>query len=126
MIFGHLMPQVIAKPLSFIGFSYILIFSYLFLSFLAVDLVRIANYFIGFAPAGMFTFRFWAMMATLGVTAIAMIIGNIKFNHPEVVTLNLTVEKPLQNKTVKIVAASDIHLGISIDKALLKKYVQLL
>ena len=126
MIFGHLMPQVIAKPLSFIGFSYILIFSYLFLSFLVVDIVRIANYFIGFAPAGMTTFRFWAMMATLIVTAVAMIFGNIKFNHPKVVTLNLNVEKPLQNKTLKIVAASDIHLGISIDKDRLKKYVQLI
>ena len=126
MIFGHLLPHNLAKVISLTGFSYFIIVTYLFLSFLAVDIVRIANYFIGFAPAGMAVFRFWAMIGTLFVTSFALIYGNYKFKHPDVVTLNLTVDKPLQNKTLKIVAASDIHLGITIDKSRLKKYVQLI
>ena len=126
MIFGNSIPLVLAKPITFIGLSYIIIVTYLFLSFVAVDIVRIANYFIEFAPKGLAVFRLWTMVATLGVTLIAMIVGNYNFNHPNVVTLNLTTDKPKQNKTVKIVAASDIHLGISIDKKRLQKYVQLI
>lgn len=126
MIFGNAMPAVVAKTVSFIGFSYIIIFIYLFLSFLAVDIVRIANYFIRFAPTGLAGFRLWVMIVTLGITAIAMAIGNYNFNHPKIVTLNLSTDKTKQNKELKIVAASDIHLGTSIDKKYLQKYVKLI
>lgn len=126
MIFGHLMPPVLGKAISQIGFTYMIVFMYLSLSFLLVDIVRVGNYFFHFAPAGMPAFRMWAMIATLGIMAIALIFGNIKFNHPEVVTLNLSVEKPLRNKTLKIVAASDIHLGVTIDKKRLQQYIQLI
>ncbi|HET7732947.1 MAG TPA: hypothetical protein VFK73_03835, partial [Paludibacter sp.] len=116
MIFGSSMPPAVGKAVTFVGYTYMIIFIYLFLSFLLVDIVRLANYAIHFAPAGMSVFRMWAMYITLGSTAVALVIGNIKFNHPEIVTLNLSTEKPLQHKTLKIVAASDIHLGVSIDK----------
>ncbi|MFT3752356.1 MAG: metallophosphoesterase [Paludibacter sp.] len=126
MIFGSSMPPAVGKAVTFVGYTYMIIFIYLFLSFLVVDIVRIANYFIHFAPVGMAAFRMWAMYITLGSTVVALVIGNIKFNHPEVVTLNLNTEKPLQHKTLKIVAASDIHLGVSIDKKQLQKYVKLI
>lgn len=125
-IFGNTMSPFMAKAVSFAGFSYIIIFIYLFLSFLAVDLVRIANYFIHFAPAGMAAFRLWAMLVTLVVTGVAMGIGNYKFNHPKIVELNLSANKLSQHKELKIVAASDIHLGSSIDKKRLQSYVKLI
>jgi uncharacterized protein len=126
MIFGHLLPHGLAKIINLTGFTYIIIVTYLFMSFLAVDVVRIANYFIGFAPEGMAVFRFWVMSATLAVTFVALVYGNYNFKHPKIVTLNLSVDKPSQNKTLKIVSASDIHLGITIDKSRLKKYVELI
>ncbi len=126
MIFGSSMPPAVGKAVTFVGYTYMIIFIYLFLSFTLVDIVRLANHFIHFAPAGMAVFRMWVMYITLGSTALALVIGNIKFNHPEVVTLNLSTEKPMQHKTLKIVAASDIHLGVSIDKKMLQKYVKLI
>ena len=126
MIFGNAMPQAAAKVVSFIGFTYFIVVIYLFLSFLLVDVVRIANYFIHFFPAGMASFRLWAMVSTLAITGIALIVGNYKFNHPKIVTLNLTSDKPTQHKKLKIVAVSDIHLGISIDKKDLQGYVKLI
>jgi predicted MPP superfamily phosphohydrolase len=74
----------------------------------------------------MANFRLWMMVATLGVTGIAMIAGNYRFNHPSVVTLNLSTKNPRQNKVLTIVAASDIHLGISIDKKRLQSYVKMM
>jgi len=126
MILTNLMPHALGKFISHTGFIYMILFVYLFLGFLVVDLVRLANYFIHFAPAGMAAFRFWAFVATTAITILAMIWGNYKFNHPEIVTLNLSVDNPTQNKTLKIVAASDIHLGVTIDKEYAKKYVDMI
>lgn len=126
MIFGNAMPLPLAKSISFVGFTYIIVFIYLFISFLAVDLLRLLNLIIHFAPVGMASIRLWTMAVTILATTIALIIGNYKFNHPEIVTLNINSEKPTQHKTLKIVAASDIHIGISIDKMRLKSYVKLI
>lgn len=126
MIFGYVLPLHLAKLLSFVGFTYIIIFIYLLLSFLIVDIVRIFDFYLHLFPIGMVAIRMWAMVLTLSATAIALIVGNYNFNHPQVVTLNLKSDKPLQNKEIKIVAVSDIHLGISIDKKYLKQYVELI
>lgn len=126
LILEKIIPSSMEKAVSFIGFSYIVVFIYLLLSFLIVDIVRIANLIIHFGPAGLASFRLWSMVATLGITGVAMIIGNYQFNHPKIVTLNLSTDKPTQHKVLKIVAASDIHLGISIDKERLQSYVKLI
>lgn len=126
MILAPNMPHTIGKWISHVAYSYMIVFVYLFISFLVVDVVRLANYFIHFAPQGMPLFRYWAFLATLGITALAMIYGAWKFNHPEIVQLNLTAETPKQGKKLRIVAASDIHLGVTIDKAYLQKYVKLI
>jgi len=126
MIFGNDMPTSVGKAVSFIGFSYIVIFIYLFFSFLLVDILRLLNLFIHVAPIYMVRFRLWMMVGTLGIIGIAMIVGNYKFNHPSIVTLNLSINNPVQHKDLKIVVASDIHLGISIDKKMLQKYVKMI
>jgi len=120
------MPHLLARAITFTGFSYMLIMIYLFLSFVFVDIVRLINVIVHFAPAGMQTFRMWAMLVTLGLTLIAMITGNYKFNHPSIVKLDIQTEKPQQNREIKVVAVSDIHLGVSIDKDFLKKYVRMI
>jgi len=126
MIFSNSMPLGVAKAVSFAGFTYIIIFIYLFLSFLLVDIVRLFSMFVHIAPVFMTNFRLWVMVGTLGITGIALIVGNYKFNHPQIVTLNLSSNKPKQNKDLKIVAVSDIHLGISIDKKRLQSYVKMI
>lgn len=126
MIFSNSMPPAVAKAVSFAGFSYIIIFIYLFISFLFVDIVRLFNLLIQMRPVYMANFRLWTMVATLGVTGIAMIAGNYRFNHPSVVTLNLSTKNPIQNKELNIVAVSDLHLGISIDKKRLQSYVKMI
>jgi len=126
MILSNAMPQGLSKVVSFAGFTYIIIFSYLFLSFLFVDILRLINLIVQIRPAYMVNFRLWMMVATLGITGIALIIGNYKFNHPKIVTLNLSTKNPKQNRDLKIVAVSDLHLGISIDKKMLQGYVKMI
>ncbi|HET9571151.1 MAG TPA: metallophosphoesterase [Bacteroidales bacterium] len=115
-----------AKILTFTTYTFLLAVIYMALSFLVIDLVGLINRFIHFAPAGMYDVRQWTAVISLVVIAIVLIIGNYRFNHPALVQLDLTVENPIQHKEIKIVAASDIHLGTSIDKKMLHRYVQMI
>lgn len=122
----NLLPANVSKVVAFAGFTFLIVAVYLFLSFLLVDIVRLVNQVVHFAPSGMHAFRLWAMTGSLVIIALALMVGHYQFNHPEVVKMNLTVDNPLQNKQLKIVAASDIHLGNSIDIKMLRKYVQMI
>ena len=127
MIMSVLTPVAIPRFIIFLGHSALIIFLYLFVSFLIVDIVRIFNYFFHFAPEGMWKFRQWVFIASIAITAIAMIAGNYKFNHPKIVNLEVTANNSVaQNKEIKIVTASDVHLGSSITKKRLQKYVDMI
>ena len=127
MIIGMFSTAPIAKTIAFIGHTSLVVFLYLIISFLLVDIVRLTNYFVHFAPEGMFVFRKAAFAASIFIIAITLFIGNYKFNHPKIVNIELSLhDKPAQNKELRIVAASDIHLGVSIDKKRLQKYVKLI
>lgn len=119
-------PDSVAKVVAFVGFSYMIVLIYLLLSFLMTDIFRLLNLAFHFAAPGMKTFRFGAFAVSLVIITIAMLVGNYKFNHPEIIHLNLQSAKPSQGKTLRIVAASDIHLGVSIDKKKLQEYVSMI
>lgn len=122
----NIFPDNVAKVMAFIGFSYMIVVIYLLLSFLITDIVRLANLGLHFAPAGMKDFRLGAFVVSMVLILVAMLVGNYNFNNPEIVNLNIKSEKPLQGKKLRIVAASDLHLGVSIDKKMLQKYVTLI
>ena len=64
MIFGNNMSQGLAKAVSLAGFTYFIIFCYLFLSFLLVDILRLINLVVHIAPAYIASIRFWMLVAT--------------------------------------------------------------
>lgn len=126
MIIGHKLPTELAKAISFIGNSYVIIFVYLLISLLLLDIVRLGAHFLHYPAEQVATLRLWWLSVSLVVIAVAMIWGNWQFRHPKRVELSLQSEKPLQHKTLKIVAVSDLHLGFSIDKGMLKRYVEMI
>lgn len=126
LIFSGNFSQTVAKTVSFIGFSYMIIMIYLLLSFLIFDLVRLSNSIFHFIPGSLAEVRLWWLIISIAITFFAMIYGNYRFNHPEIVYLNLKAADSHQNKKIRIVAASDIHLGVSIDKKRLQKYVEMI
>ena len=127
LVWGADMPPAIGKPLTLFGYSYIIIFVYLLASFLLVDIFRLTNHlFHVVSPAVLLCIRQWAFAATVIVTLVVFAVGNYRFNHPEIVHLEINTEKPHQEKTVRIVMASDLHLGVTIDKKRLDKFVRLI
>jgi len=115
-----------ARCFALIGFSALLIFVYLVISFFLVDIVRVANYLFHFAPKGLLLFRKYCFLCTIVLMAIAMFIGNYKFNHPKVVLLPITSTKTGLLHPLKIVMASDLHLGNTINKKHLQRYVAMI
>lgn len=126
MILGNYMPLTVAKTVSFIGYSFLFVLIYLLFAFLAVDIFLLLNKLLKVLKGDVSVFRFWTFIVSSAVILILAVIGYIQFNHPKVVKLDIQASKPMQNKTLKIVSVSDVHLGISIDKGRLKKYVQMI
>ncbi len=125
LFFESVLPHGIARALSFAGYSFFIVAAYLFLSFLVVDMIRAINHFLPFV-SDMKMLRLSVMVITLLVLGVMMIWGNYNFNHPVTRTMTIQSNKSSQNKEIKIVAVSDVHLGVSIDKKRLQKYVAMI
>ncbi len=117
----------VGGTLSFIGFTFLIMALYMGLAFLIIDVFRLVNYgFIHADAAMVHTCRMWASAISFGVVVVALVIGNYKFNHPNVTTLAVSTENPAQSKTLKIVMASDLHFGNNIQKKHAQRYVKLI
>ncbi|OQB30411.1 MAG: putative metallophosphoesterase [Bacteroidetes bacterium ADurb.Bin174] len=122
---GELLPLSLAQLLSFLGYSYFIFIVYLFFAFLLVDIVLLVNKMIYFIPH-VSLFKAVAFGVVIAGVFIAMGIGNYHFNHPKIVQLKIEANKPKQQKSIKIVAVSDLHLGFSNGKKYAQKYVELI
>lgn len=124
-LMGESLPLSLAQLLSFLGYSYFIFIVYLFFAFLLVDIVLLTNKMMHFIPhVPLFKAVAFGVITT-GIV-IAMGIGNYRFNHPKIAQLKIEANKPKQQKSVKIVAVSDLHLGFSNGKKYAQKYVKLI
>lgn len=122
MILAHLLPATLGKVISTVGYSYLIILVYMLFAFLATDLLLLVNRLAHFIP-DVKLFRIVIGYVALATIMVVMFVGNYRFYHPNTVSLNLRTHKTQQEKTMKIVAVSDLHLGVLIDKKLLSDYV---
>ena len=108
----------------FIGFTFLMVVIYMGIAFLVIDIFRIINHF--FIHADVEKYRFGASAVSFGVVVILLIIGNYNFNNPVVTKWNVSAENQTQQKQLRIVMASDLHLNNSIGKKKLQQYVKLI
>ncbi|MFZ0391440.1 MAG: metallophosphoesterase [Calditrichia bacterium] len=112
----HMSRNIITDLLLKLGSFYLGLMVYLFFLLLIIDLFRLANHFVHFFPAAMESHpQKSAQFAFLGVTLLVLVIGISAFInalHPRVRTFDLTVAKTANGmENLRIVMASDIHLG---------------
>jgi uncharacterized protein len=67
-----------------------------------------------------------AILLVYGLTAVILIGGFINARNPVIRNISVTLEKQVPNKSLKIVLASDLHLGIMISTNSLEKMVSLI
>lgn len=107
------MPEVVARTLFCMGSAWMVFLLYMVLSLLVVDLIHLVlPHFGGFYYA-------------LGFTICLLVYGNWNYHHPRIENIEIEIKKPLA-KPLRIVAASDIHLGYGTDKKALRRYVEMI
>lgn len=130
---GRFLERVWISPVSaglvWIGSFWLAAMLYFFLAAAAIDLLRLANAIIPFFPSSVIergeTVRFNLLVAVTAGTVVLLIAGHINALFPRVREHDLVIAKRVEGeKTMTIVAASDIHLGTIIGRGRLRTLVE--
>lgn len=132
-VVGRILERVslnwLSSTLVWIGSFWLAAMTYFVLTLLAVDLLRLINYFVPFFPLFMTqdyerAKLITALIVTVGVT-LTIILGYINAKNPRIKILNINIPKNSHpTKSLNIVVASDIHLGTIVCKARLEHIVE--
>lgn len=119
------LPPTFARTCEEVGTGWLVFTLYMTLLLLLFDLLRL------------FHIRFkYAFHVSLGLTLSLLAYGYYHYQHPETRVINIVINKTLnagnaagataaaENKPLKVVAVSDVHLGYQTDKTMLKGYVE--
>lgn len=63
---------------------------------------------------------------SLIITIIILLGGYINYSNPDINRINISIDKPIEGDSIKIVAISDLHLGYGTGKNRLKKFVEMI
>jgi len=126
MLGRNLLPIGVQKFLYFPGACWLGIMFYLFIFFLATDLIYgLGRFFRLFRKST----NFGKIQVISGYIIVAglFIYGYYNFMHPKVSEQEIVIHKKAgKYKELKIVGLSDMHLGVNIDKNRLKSFVRLI
>ncbi|MDR2564192.1 MAG: metallophosphoesterase [Prevotellaceae bacterium] len=130
MIFGDKLPMKLTSALQFTGTSWLFAMIYLTLAALFFDLLRVGNRIFDFFPSTLLahysSVKLSALCFSLIITCMIFVWGNYHFNRPSVQRPTMKSLKSFTAPPPRIVVASDIHLGYTIGKKTLEKYVRLI
>jgi predicted MPP superfamily phosphohydrolase len=129
MLGRNILPLEFQKILYFIGTCWMGFMLYIVFYFAITDLIYLLNRLLHFLPKTITTrkFRHIQTISGYGIVFLILSVGYYNFKHPAVVEKEIVIHKKGgKYKDLKIVAFSDIHLGVAIDKKKLQKYIQLI
>lgn len=123
-LLGNSLSALLSSIIYRLGTSWIFIFLYMLMAMLVLDLLRVTH----LLPLEKYMYNSWlGFGVVVGLVAIIMIGGNIKYHNKTRVDLPLTLNKATANgDPLKIVAISDMHLGYGIGKGELDKWIELI
>jgi len=111
-ILEHTHSSLIGEWIYRIGAFWLAFMLYFTLAILLIDFVRLLNYFFHFLPEITQNFRFRLGIITIAVVPLIVIAGHINALNTRVKEISLNIPKKVTgNHQMKIVVASDIHLG---------------
>lgn len=133
-LFGNSLPVPVTSFLYIIGSSWVFIVLYFIIVFLFQDLILLLNKAFHFMPANLlsqFSRENWVgMLFTIGFIAMLMLGGYLRYQSKDRVYLPIHISKKMgdsiSQKSLRIVAVSDLHLGYTIGKGELEQWVSLI
>ncbi len=115
------LPMPLATALYGVGTSSLVVLLYAFLAFLLLDLVRLT----GLLPPSALRDNWWTLLGIALLIGGLLVGGNLRYRHKTVVRLALTTPLPLERE-LRIVMASDLHLGYHIRRGELRTWVDMI
>lgn len=124
MLAGSAFPTSVTSVMYKVGTSWLIAFMYLLITFLVLDILRVTH----IVPVEKFMYHSWTGLGTLALgMTILLSIGYYRYVHKDRVELTLPVAKQAgNNSSLKIVAASDLHLGYGIGRKEFESWVELI
>lgn len=126
--YGESLPINIAGTLYKVGTSWMIAFLYLLIFILLIDLFKLSAHLFGFISKDtvkeVFKHNGITSIILFGITSLILIAGNINYHNKK--RVHLTISSSKIDKPIRIVAISDLHLGYTIGKKELAKWVKLI
>ncbi|WP_439185494.1 metallophosphoesterase [Carboxylicivirga taeanensis] len=125
----HVWYSPLSNTLHWIGAFWFAGMLYFTLLIFATDIVRLVNHFFQFLPqpgtSAYLSLKLYAGLSITGLSLLIILAGFLNAWHPKINTFNLTINKTVDGpRQIKIVAASDIHLGTIIGPRKTRKLVK--
>ena len=109
------LPATMSRTLFGVGSAWMVFTLYMVIALIVCDL---AHWAMPSLRGG-----FWI---ALGVVSTVLAYGYWNYRHPRVVELDLTIDRPIEDGEMRIVAVSDVHLGEGTGRKALSRYVELI
>ncbi len=127
-ILEQVYPSALTAVVTWIGSFWLAFLLYFILAAIVIDLARLLNHLTGIFPAAFYAdyskTKVIALLAIIGVTTLIVATGYINARTPKTRELNLHIDKSVPGeKTLRIVMASDIHMGTLIARNKTNKLV---
>jgi predicted MPP superfamily phosphohydrolase len=116
------LPSFLADPLIWIGSFWLGALRYFLLAVVFLDLLRLANHFVPLFPVAITSnynqSKFICASGVFGLVGLCLLGGYINSVIPRIEKLDLSVSgKSSTMKSLNIVAASDIHMGVMVGRS---------
>ena len=122
MFLRNRLPYPAVVALYEIGWPWLIAFAYLLIAFILADLAVLFK----LLPKAYLNGNLTAMFTIVGIVAVVMIAGGIHYRHKYREELTIKTEKPLEQQHIKVVLASDLHIGYSNRKAELARWIDMI
>jgi predicted MPP superfamily phosphohydrolase len=124
---GSSFPPALTSAMYKVGTSWLVVFMYLLLTFLVLDIIRAVH----ILPVGKFMHHSWSGLGILiAFMAALLTTGYCRYVHKERVELSLTVAGQAagatDNRPLRIVAVSDLHLGYGIGRKEFENWIEMI
>lgn len=115
------MPMGVASVVYVVGNTWLIGFLYLLLAFLLLDLGRALR----LVPEGLLRDSVPGTLCVLGAVALVLVFGGVHYHHKYREEMTVRTDKPLE-RPLRIVLASDLHLGYHNRRPELARWVDLI
>ena len=126
-ILEHTRSSLVSEWIYRIGAFWLAFMLYFALTLVVFDFIRLLDYFFHFLPEMSQTFRFRLGLATIGFVSLVVLAGHLNALNTRIREISLTIPKKVSGiQNMKIVMASDIHLGALIGENREAKLVRII